>query len=165
MSTTPFAHCWVLCCLLWGCGFIVPLSVFVSVSDVSARASASAVRLRAIFTKVAPCWLALVSSLVCMSGLSTVVSGGGAIVFTMLGVLLCSSLRAARRRYHKSFFSISGLPMIMSYGRFLNTRKIKGTCRASFLSLLFDLLLLHSNVPSWVGMFIKIFMKWADNWH
>ena len=102
---------------------------------------------------------------VCVSSVSTV-GGGGAMLLCMLGVLVCSSLPAARRRYHKSYFSISGLPMIMSYGTFLNTRKIKGTCRASCLSLFFILLLLlHSNVPSWVGMLIKIFMKWADNWH
>ena len=37
-------------------------------------------------------------------------------VFFMLGVLVCSSLRAARRRYPKSYFSISGLPTILSYG-------------------------------------------------
>ena len=128
-------------------------------SVLCALASASAVRLRAIFTRVAPCWLAMVSSCVCVSSV-LIVGGGGAVLICMLVVLVCSSLPAARRRYHKSYFSMSGLPTIMSYGKLRSTRKVKGTCSA-WVSFLF-LLSLHFNVPLWDGMVIIIFMQWED---
>ena len=66
VSATPVSHCWVLCCFFLFCCVLVLSLSCVFDSDLSALASASAVRLRAMFTRVAPCWLALVSSPVCV---------------------------------------------------------------------------------------------------
>ena len=78
-----------------------------------------------------------------------------------------NSLRFARRRYHKSHFSISGLPMIISYGRFLKILKVKGTLSAtvSLLDLFISLLKLFVGNSMGAGNVKNATMKCEDNWH
>ena len=114
---------------------------------VCARLTASAVLLRAIFTNDSPCIFA-------------------GVVVNWLGIAMClvilfvpslsgdASMRALRSRYHKSYLSMSGLPMIISYGKLLNTLHSKGTMRASGLFDFSFLLSLHCDTHKSVGMVI-----------